>query len=277
MFIILLLHILGATIWTGGHIVLCFVILPGVLKENSPEQLLKFESVYEKIGMPISEGWGMTEASSLSCINMPFSKNNLGTIGQPLACVEMKLSDEGEILIRGDAIFSEYYLEPEKNSESFVDGWFRTGDCAEVSDDGVYKIIGRIKDKFKTGKGKYVSPVPIESLLSANTDIEQVCVMGSGLKQPIALVVLNGALNRKDNEVENKLKQTLQIVNGKLESHQRLDFIVICKGSWSIDNDLLTPTMKIKRNLVENRYKEIVVEMTSGDIIWEEDISVSRE
>jgi len=232
---------------------------------------------YEKIGMPISEGWGMTEASSLSCINMPFSKNNLGTIGQPLACVEMKLSDEGEILIRGDAIFSEYYLEPEKNSESFVDGWFRTGDCAEVSDDGVYKIIGRIKDKFKTGKGKYVSPVPIESLLSANTDIEQVCVMGSGLKQPIALVVLNGALNRKDKEVENKLKQTLQIVNGKLESHQRLDFIVICKGSWSIDNDLLTPTMKIKRNLVENRYKEIVVEMTSGDIIWEEDISVSRE
>lgn len=234
-----------------------------------PSSLLNW---YEKIGMPISEGWGMTETSSLSCINMPFASENLGTIGRPVDCVEMKLSDVGEILIRGDAVFGEYYLNPEATEESFIDGWFRTGDCAEVSADGVYKITGRIKDKFKTSKGKYVTPVPIESALSADTDIGQVCLVGSGLTQPVALVVLNETIARKDSEVATRLVQTLQEVNATLETHEKIDHIIICKDVWSVENDLVTPTMKIKRNLVEAKYSELVARKLQGEVIWEEDI-----
>ncbi|MCJ8318722.1 MAG: AMP-binding protein [Colwellia sp.] len=228
---------------------------------------------YGKIGINIAEGWGMTETSSLSCINLPFLKNNLGTIGSPLACVEMKLSEKGEILIRGDAVFSNYYLDQEGTTNAFVDGWFHTGDCA-VNDSGVYKINGRIKDKFKTAKGKYVTPVPIESLLCANANIGQVCVVGSGLKQPIALIVLNETLarNRKDAEITKGLYQTLLTVNNQLESHQKLDLLLICKDTWSIDNDLLTPTMKIKRNVIEEKYNNTLTMKLSGEVIWEEDI-----
>jgi len=118
---------------------------------------------YAKLGIDISEGWGMTETSGLSCGNNPFSRTRLGTIGVPVECVEMKLSKEGEILIRGAAVFKEYYNNLEATQEEFIDGWFRTGDRAEVRADGAWKIIGRVKEQFKTAEGKYVAPVPIES------------------------------------------------------------------------------------------------------------------
>jgi long-subunit acyl-CoA synthetase (AMP-forming) len=228
---------------------------------------------YEKLDIPISEGWGMTETSGASCLNYPCSKESKGTIGKPLPCVEMKLSAEGEILIRGDAVFSEYYLDPQTTQNSFVDGWFRTGDCAEVNKEGNYKIIGRIKDKFKTSKGKYVAPVPIESLLSSNLDIEQVCVMGAGIKQPVALIVLTSTVNKRDDEVINRLKLTLKIVNNKLESHQQLDYLIICTEIWSIENKLLTPSMKIKRNIIEDKYSDLISSPLLQDVRCEEDIS----
>ena len=228
---------------------------------------------YQELGIEISEGWGMTETSGASCVSYPFYQEHLGTIGKPLDCVEMKLSEEGEILIRGDAVFSGYYLEPQKTAESFIDGWFCTGDCAQVDGQGVYTIIGRIKDKFKTSKGKYVAPVPIESLLCTNTDIEQVCVVGSGLKQPVALVVLKVTVEGHSNDIENSLRETLQWVNKRLEAHQRIDYLFICQETWTIENDLMTPTMKIKRNIIEEKYNNFVERELSGDVIWQEDIS----
>jgi long-subunit acyl-CoA synthetase (AMP-forming) len=231
---------------------------------------------YEKIGINISEGWGMSESSSLSCINYPYSHNNLGTIGYALDCVEMKLSTEGEILIRGDAIFSGYYLDPETTKESFVDGWFRTGDCAELTASGAYNIIGRIKDKFKTAKGKYVAPVPIENLFSSNSDVNQVCLIGSGLAQPIAMVVLDDTLlnTPKSNRqaITTKLQDTLSAVNSKLESHQKVAHIIVCHEVWSIDNELLTPTMKIKRNVIEQKYDDLVNQTLHGEVIWQIDL-----
>jgi len=227
---------------------------------------------YEKLGVQIIEGWGMTETSGASCMSFPFTKQGLGSIGQPLACVNMKLSNVGEILINGDAVFQEYYLDPETTQDSFIDGWFRTGDSAELNADGEYKIIGRIKDKFKTSKGKYVTPVPIESLLSANTDIEQVCVVGIGLKQPIGLIVLTDIVDKKLTEVTDRLKLTLLTVNAKLESHQKLDYLLICDESWSISNALLTPSMKIKRNKIEDKYNELIARGHSGDVLFEKDL-----
>ena len=227
---------------------------------------------YEKLNMPISEGWGMTETSGASCLNYPFTKRGLGTIGKPLPCVEMTLSAEGEILIRGDAVFTEYYLAPQATEASFSNGWFHTGDCAVVNGQGEYTIIGRIKDKFKTSKGKYVAPVPIESLLCTNLDIEQVCLIGSGMKQPVALIVLTAMKNKRDIELVNRLKNTLSKVNAELESHQKIDYLLVCDEAWSVENHLLTPSMKIKRNIIEKKYDALTTKEFSDLVIYEEDM-----
>ena len=227
---------------------------------------------YNRIGINISEGWGMTEASGLACCTFPFSKDSLGTIGTPLECVEMKLSDDKEILIRGDAIFSGYYRNPEETEKGFVDGWFRTGDCGELLESGCFKITGRIKEQFKTAKGKYVAPVPIESQLFNNSNIEQACVVGAGMRQPIALIVLSENCTRFDPELEKELERTLSSVNKRLESHERLEKVVISQQPWSIENELLTPTMKIKRQAIEDKFNELLSRAPEAKVVWEEKI-----
>jgi long-chain acyl-CoA synthetase len=232
-------------------------------------------SWYQTIGIDICEGWGMTETSGLSCSNLPFRSDRVGTIGTPAKCVDMTLSDSGEILVRGDAVFSHYYQNPEETERSFSDGWFHTGDKATQSDDGVYQIIGRVKDTFKTSKGKYVAPVPIESLLAANPDIDQLLVMGSGRKQPVAIVVLaEHLLDANREQLRSSLQMTLDKVNATLESHSRLDGIVVVTDSWSIENELLTPTLKIRRNQLEERYNSIAQQTQAKSVIWQDELTV---
>ncbi len=228
---------------------------------------------YSRIGINISEGWGMTETAGLSCGNNPFDPTRLGTIGVPQDCVEMKLSDEGEVLIRGEAIFKEYYKNPKATEEAFADGWFRTGDRAKVDEAGSWSIIGRVKEQFKTAKGKYVAPVPIESLLTRNPDIEQICVLGSGRKQPLAIAVLNEQVRERTSDVHERLLNTLNEVNSELESHQRLDHIVVSDEVWSIENDMLTPTLKIKRNKLEERYGDYLLRPLSEPVVWEKELA----
>ena len=146
---------------------------------------------YRKLGIDIGEGWGMTETSGLSCANIPFEARRLGTIGVPVEGTELKISDEGELLIRSPGLFTEYFKQPELTAEAFTeDGFFRTGDRAEWDEERRgYRITGRVKDIFKTAKGKYVAPVPIEARLSANPLLEQVCVLGAGMPAPAAIVV----------------------------------------------------------------------------------------
>ncbi|TCS39953.1 AMP-binding protein [Reinekea marinisedimentorum] len=228
---------------------------------------------YRSIGIRISEGWGMTETTGLSCCNLPFKDTLIGTIGVPADCVEMSLSEEGEILIRGEAVFEQYYKNKEATEQSFVDGWFRTGDKATLTNSGAFKIIGRVKEAFKTGKGKYVAPVPIESMLAENSDIEQICVMGSGRKQPVAVVVLAEHVDRSEkSRIQQSLEATLNKVNGKLEGHQKLDCLIIAEDSWTIENHFLTPTLKIRRLELEVRYGEMVQQAQTGSVIWEADI-----
>ena len=224
---------------------------------------------YQKIGVDIGEGWGMSETSGLSCGNFPFESKLLGTIGRPVECVKMKLSDEGEILISGDGVFKEYYLSPKITAESFTDEWFHTGDKGEITEDGAFKIIGRIKEQFKTSKGKYVVPVPIERMLAINVQIEQACVIGYGRKQPLALVVLAEGIDRNHETVQQSLQQTLDEVNSELESHQRLDYLFLCKDEWSIENELLTPTLKLKRAQIEEHYQALLPESSKLKIIAE--------
>jgi long-chain acyl-CoA synthetase len=224
---------------------------------------------YKGIGISISEAWGMTETSGMSCVNYPYQTDALGSIGKSVTCVEMKIADSQEILVRGPAVFKQYYKNEQATNESFIDGWFRTGDMGFETIDGNFKIIGRTKEQFKTAKGKYVAPVPIESLLGHNPDIEQVCVFGQGRKQPIALVVMNSQNKQSNASITQSLLSTLQETNSKLESHQVLDHLIILKDSWTVENDLLTPTLKIKRTEIEASFQHYLTEPLLEKIIWE--------
>ena len=224
---------------------------------------------YERIGVDISEGWGMSETSGMACTNVPFRSECVGTIGQPLPGTEMKLSEEGEVLIRSPGLFTEYYKQPELTADVFTDdGYFHTGDKGEWDEDiKAFRITGRVKEIFKSAKGKYVAPVPIEGKLAGNPLIEQVCVMGAGLRAPVAVVVPSATAGR--DEVDDSLKSTLREVNAMLESHERLSTIFVVKDTWTIENGLLTPTLKIKREKLEARYTELIRE-GGATIIWSE-------
>lgn len=227
---------------------------------------------YEKIGVHISEGWGMSETTGLSCTNMPFRSECIGTIGGPLPGTEMKLSDDGEILIRSPGLFTEYYKQPDLTTEVFTDdGFFHTGDKGEWDERiNAFRITGRLKEQFKSAKGKYVSPVPIESKLAGNPLIEQVCVMGAGLRAPVAVVVPSAAAAGKTkDEINASLEATLNAVNNMLESHERLSTIFVVEDPWTIENELLTPTLKIKRDQLEARYADLI-RQDNGPIIWSE-------
>ncbi len=226
---------------------------------------------YESLGVHISEGWGMSETCGLSCSNIPFRSERIGTIGAPVPGTEMKLSEQGEILIRGPGMMTEYYRQPELTAEAFdEDGFFRTGDKGEwLEDIGAYRITGRVKEIFKSAKGKYVSPVPIESQLAANPLVEQVCVMGAGLRAPVAVVVTSAAAQEQPREeVRASLERTLNEVNATLESHEKLSHLIVDEEAWSIENGLLTPTLKIKRGLLEEKYEGQLAAPDGHSVVW---------
>ena len=146
-----------------------------------------------------------------------------------------------------------YYKNPELTATMFdEEGYLKTGDTGEVDSEGYLTIIGRVKDQFKTDKGKYISPAPIELKLMQNTDIEQVCVVGMGVPQPIALTVLSvhGKAKTKE-EVAKSLTATLNNVNKTLESHEHVEKAIIMKSDWTVENEMVTPSMKLKRNAIE--------------------------
>ena len=227
---------------------------------------------YQKLGIGIGEGWGMSETSGLSCGNTPFQAKRIGTIGVPIEGTKIKLSEEGEILIKCPGLFTEYYKQPDLTAEVFTeDGYFHTGDKAiwDISREG-YRITGRVKDIFKSAKGKYVTPVPIEASLSGSALLEQICVMGVGLPAPVAVVFLSETGQKMAMaEVESSLKATLSSVNHGLEAHERLARLIIVGDEWTTENGLLTPTLKVKRDVLESRYSELISADYDAPVVWE--------
>ncbi len=213
---------------------------------------------YKKLGIDILQGYGMTEDCILSHFNLNGS-NKFGTVGRPLEGVKSRLSPEGEIQIKNGCLMIGYYKETEKTAEMFTDdGYLRTGDVGEFDHDGFLSITGRIKDQFKTDKGKYVTPSQIELQLSKNTDLEQVCVVGMGIAQPIALIIPSETAKKKDkSELERSILQTIDELNPTLLSHEKLAKAVIMKEEWTVDNGLMTPSMKVRRNRVEDIHMEM--------------------
>lgn len=225
---------------------------------------------YQKLDISISEGWGMSETMGLATSQFPFNSSKLGTIGKAVQGFDLKISDAGEVLIKGPAVFREYYRNPEVTAESFTeDGYFRTGDKADMDADGYLTITGRVKDIFKSGKGKYVAPVPIESKLGSNVLIEQLCVMGSGLPTAMVVIVLSKevAADMSKKEIEESLVATVTEVNGKIEKHEVVGGIRIVDEAWTIENGLLTPTMKVKRAELEEKYLP-TLEGQKETVVW---------
>ena len=206
---------------------------------------------FKKLDIEILQGYGMTEDCIISHFNLT-GANKIGTVGKVLSGVNIKLSGEGEILIKNNCLMTGYFKEPEITAEVFDNGFFKTGDIGEYDHEGYLTITGRIKDQFKTDKGKYISPTPIELQLSGNTDIEQICVVGTGIPQPIALITLSEIGKEKCKEdVSEGLVKSVIALNVTLEKHEKIEKVVIMKEDWSVDNGLATPTLKVKRNAIE--------------------------
>jgi long-subunit acyl-CoA synthetase (AMP-forming) len=222
---------------------------------------------YKDIGIPISEGWGLTESAAASTCNLPYSPEAMGTIGKALEGSVIKIADNGELMLKGPSIFTRYHKNPEATAEAFTNGWFHTGDLGEFDSRGNIKIIGRIKDQFKTTRGKYVSPVRLESLLAANPALDLVCVSGSHRSQPVALVVLKEGLSQ-NLQLEKELSNSLQLCNAKLEIHERIAHLLICPEPWTPENGLLTPTLKIRRFQIEQHYQRQLAENFTRPIVW---------
>ena len=211
---------------------------------------------FSKLDINIQEAYAMTENTCYS--HVTFNHNiRIGYVGQALPKCQVKLSRNNEILIKHDALMNGYYKMPDETSKTIIDGWLHTGDEGYIDNEGFLKITGRVKDLFKTSKGKYVAPSPIEMKLSENQYIEQVCLVGSGIPQPIAIVVLSEKTKMNlDQIIKNSLNKILEKVNKNLDSHEKINNIVVVQDQWTVENKLLTPTMKIKRKEIENLYKE---------------------
>lgn len=235
-----------------------------------PAEILSW---YRRLGLELVEVFGMTEngaTSHATKIDDPAP----GTVGVPVAGVESRLDDNGEILVKSPGQMMGYYRMPEETAQSLTaDGFFRTGDRGEYDAAGRLRITGRTKDLFKTSKGKYITPVPVENLLGAFPGIEAVCVTGPGLPQPFALVVTAPGVpdTAGKADFEAALATHLETVNAQLMDHERLSCLVLVKEPWTIDSGLLTPTMKLRRNQIEARYLDQAGEWLGcgRKIIWE--------
>lgn len=234
-----------------------------------PRTLLEW---YQKLGIVIQEAYGMTENGGC-CTYMRKDKIKMGTVGQPYPEAEVKIDPKnGEVLMRGEWVMKGYYKEPEKTAETIKDGWLHTGDMGEIDSEGFLKITGRVKDQFKTAKGEFVVPGPIEAGFATNSNIEQICVVGRGLAQPVALIVLSelGQAANKESLLAS-LNSTLKKVNEKALKHEIIKKVIITKEAWSVENNLLTPTLKVKRNVLEEVYGEKLEAWyeSKDTIIWE--------
>jgi long-chain acyl-CoA synthetase len=232
-------------------------------------------NIFAAAGISALQGYGLTETSPVISFNRP-DRNRAGTVGEPLVGVEVAIADDGEIITRGPHIMQGYYKDPERTAEVLVeDGWFLTGDVGEFTDEGRLRITDRKKDLFKLSTGKYVTPAPLESVLTAQPLVEQAVVVGVGHKFTTALIFPDEAVVRVfadrfgradapladllvDERVVGRYRELVEQANEGHEPWTTIKRFRFVTGGLSIDDGLLTPTLKIRRSAVRERF--------SGDI-----------
>lgn len=231
---------------------------------------------YRGLGLELLEVYGMTENFGYSHINRP-GLVKVGTVGKPNPGVEHRITESGEVEVKSPGQMQGYYKNDEKTHEDTTDdGFIKTGDMGEIDSEGYLRITGRVKDLFKTAKGKYVVPVPIESRFN-HPAAEVICVAGANQVQPCVMVLLSedarGGLGQESRRgsLEQELIAELETVNAGCEPHEKLAFAVLVNEPWTMENGMLTPTMKIKRNVIEAFYAGRIDEWYGQNrkVVWE--------
>jgi long-chain acyl-CoA synthetase len=228
--------------------------------------------IFTAAGIAVFEGYGMTESSPGASIND--LRNNglkIGTVGKPLEGVEIKIAEDGEILMKGDNIMLGYYKNEEMTNKTIINGYLHTGDIGQIDAEGFLTITDRKKEMFKTSGGKYIAPTALESALKQSRFIEQVMVIGENEKMPAALIQLNFEFIKEwaerhqhvitditsDEKLINRIQKEVDFHNQKFGKWEQIKKFKITPDKWSIESGHLTPTMKMKRNIIKEKYKNL--------------------
>ena len=244
------------------------VVISGAAAMQIPQR-----NWFRSIGVNITIGYGMTENCAITTQLPGTNFSKPGSVGKIQPNVEIKIDQESEeILMRGPYVMLGYYNDPETTNNTIKNGWLHTGDKGKIDSDGHLYITGRVKDTFKTSKGEFIDPAKIEALFGEVEYFGQMCVVGLGVPQPLMLVNISDIgkkLNKEELIIE--LEKKLEIVNSKIFNYLRVSTVVICKNEWTPHNEILTPTMKIKRGNVDKMYmNEYNNWHNSNDkVIWE--------
>jgi long-chain acyl-CoA synthetase len=229
------------------------------------------------IGLPLYEGYGLTETSPVISAECP-RDNKMGSVGKPLNNLNVRISPEDEIQVKGPSVFGGYFNRPDLNEEAFTeDGFFRTGDKGRIDEDGYIWITGRLKEMFKTSTGKYVSPIPIEQALSQRAFIEAAQIFAEGKKFTSAILFLNKEIVRyrlrkseeefdperalKSRRLNADLQKHVDSINKRLSEWERVKKWKAVFTVLSTENGLLTPTLKLRRKVVEKMFAKEINEM----------------
>lgn len=226
---------------------------------------------YATIGVRIHEGYGLTETSPVIAVNTP-KAHRLGTVGKPLSNLEVRIAEDGEILVRGPSVFQAYWHRPEETAQAFVDGWFKTGDIGHIDDDGFLSITDRKKDLIKTSGGKFIAPQPIENSLKHNVLIAEAVLLGDKRKFPAVLIAPHFplledwartnhiAFSSRQELVDNPRVQALYQgivadLNQTLARFEKLKKVIVIPDEFSAQDGTLTASFKLRRRVVEERYR----------------------
>jgi long-chain acyl-CoA synthetase len=238
-----------------------------------PAELMRW---YATLGLNLIELYGMTEngCTHSTDVNSPLP----GSVGQVLNGVKCRLDPESsEVQVLSQGLMLGYFQEPELTAQTFTsDGWLHTGDKGSLDAQGNLKITGRVKDLFKTSKGKYVAPAAIEALLSVMPGVEACCVVGANLAQPLAIVAMTPELIQQSLDAQGRNQLTaifqreLANLNQQLDPHERLSCLVMDSSPWTVASGFVTPTLKVKRNQIEEVYGTLFDAWTAhgSDIVW---------
>ena len=226
---------------------------------------------FHRLGVPIQEAYGLSEDFNVCSMN-PREDIRIGTVGRLFPNEEIKiLPQTNEIIQRSDWIMKGYYKDPELTAQTLQNGYFHTGDMGEIVN-GYLSITGRVKDIFKTAKGEYIAPFPIENHFLSLEEIDQACVLGSRFPQPFIVVVLSKSGKEVSHVIlEKRLKTALDQSNQNSMGYQKLKKVIIVKEEWTVENNLLTLTLKMKRNVVSKFYEEKLEKIynTEETVSWE--------
>ena len=231
----------------------------------APMQVTQIEW-FRKIGVYITNGYGMTENCAICTQVDGRDFGKMDSVGKPQSRVEVKIDNSnGEILMRGPFLMDGYYKRKELTDETLRGGWLHTGDKGFIDEDNYLHITGRVVDSFKTSKGKYIEPLTLEYYFGDIKELEEVCVAGLGMSQPLCLAQLSDIGREMSKEdLTNMLTEKFNEINSGLENYKKMSTLIIVKDKWTEENNAIGPTLKIKRGTIDKMY-------SSNYESWEED------